>query len=215
MRITAHGQAYLRAIDAVREAMAAGANELIGIHLEEPFLSPARPGIHDPSAIRPLSEEDVFALEQKARDFPGVILLTLAPECEKPEYLDRLTTSVVILFAGHSEATAAQLDHMRGATHLWKAMPGPFNRTPGIVSEVLGGNRLFAGTIADGFDVGEHALKMSVRAATDRLCRSRPMAWCSFCARRAFRTEPGTCQLAAGRLMSGSSLIVAMVSSVM
>lgn len=41
------------------------------------------------------------------------------------------------------------------------------------------------------------------------------MEWCSFGGRRAFRTELGTDQLAAGRLMSRSSLIVAMVSSVM
>ena len=45
--------------------------------------------------------------------------------------------------------------------------------------------------------------------------RSCPTAWCSFGSRRAFRTEPGMDQLAAGRLMRGSSLIVAMVSSVM
>jgi hypothetical protein len=44
---------------------------------------------------------------------------------------------------------------------------------------------------------------------------SCPQAWCSFGGRRAFRTEPGMDQLAAGRLMSGSSLIVAIVSSVM
>lgn len=44
---------------------------------------------------------------------------------------------------------------------------------------------------------------------------SCPFEWCSFCARRAFRTVPGLYQLAAGRLMIGSSLIVAMVSSVM
>lgn len=48
-----------------------------------------------------------------------------------------------------------------------------------------------------------------------RVRRSCPTAWCSFGARLAFRTEPGTDQLAAGRLMRGSSLIVAMVSSVM
>lgn len=45
--------------------------------------------------------------------------------------------------------------------------------------------------------------------------RSCPKAWCSFGGRRAFRIEPGMDQLAAGRLMSGSSLIVAIVSSVM
>jgi LysR family glycine cleavage system transcriptional activator len=44
---------------------------------------------------------------------------------------------------------------------------------------------------------------------------SYPRAWCSFGVRRALRTEPEMDQLAAGRLMSGSSLIVAMVSSVM
>ena len=47
------------------------------------------------------------------------------------------------------------------------------------------------------------------------LDRSCPRRWCSFGNRRAFRTEPGMDQLAAGRLMRGSSLIVAMVSSVM
>lgn len=168
--ITAHDQAYLNAIDAVRNAMTSGVPGLIGIHLEGPFLSPARPGIHDPSAIRPLDEDDVAALEQQARDFPGVMLLTLAPECQQPTHLERLAASGIVLFAGHSEATQAHLTRMRGATHLWNAMPAPTSRAPGIVSEVLGGDRLFAGIIADGFHVGEHALKMSVRSASDRLC---------------------------------------------
>lgn len=44
--------------------------------------------------------------------------------------------------------------------------------------------------------------------------RSCPKAWCSFGVRRALRTEPEMDQLAAGRLMRGSSLIVAMVSRV-
>ncbi|MFK0383557.1 N-acetylglucosamine-6-phosphate deacetylase [Agrobacterium sp. NPDC090273] len=168
--ITAHGQSYLDAIDAVRKAISSDVPGLIGIHLEGPFLSPARPGIHDPSAIRPLEDEDVFALEQQARDFPGVILLTLAPECQNASHLERLAASGIVLFAGHSEATQADLTKIRGATHLWNAMPAPTSRVSGIVSEVLGGNRLFAGIIADGFHVGEQALTMSVRSAADRLC---------------------------------------------
>lgn len=168
--ITAHGQAYLQAIEAARQAIISGVTGILGIHVEGPFLSPARPGIHTPSAIRPLEEKDVAALERQALDFPGVILLTLAPECQEPGYLDRLAASGIILFAGHSEATPAHLSRIRGATHLWNAMPPPASRAPGIVSEVLGGDRLFAGIIADGFHVGAHALKMSVRAAADRLC---------------------------------------------
>ncbi|MBP7241144.1 N-acetylglucosamine-6-phosphate deacetylase [Amaricoccus sp.] len=168
--ITAHGQAYLTALAAARQAIEAGAPGVIGVHLEGPFLSPARPGIHDRTAIRPLAEADVAALEREAASFPGVILLTLAPECQEPERLRRLSDAGIILFAGHSEAKAEHLERISGATHLWNAMPGPASRATGIVSEVLGGDRLFAGLIADGHHVRPHALRMSVRAAADRLC---------------------------------------------
>lgn len=168
--ITAHGQAYLTALTAARQAIEAGVPGVLGVHLEGPFLSPARPGIHDSTAIRPLTEADVAAIESAAAGFPGVILLTLAPERQDPAHLRRLSDAGIILFAGHSEAGAEHLEHICGATHLWNAMPGPTSRTPGIVSEVLGGDRLFAGLIADGHHVGAHALRMSVRAAADRLC---------------------------------------------
>ncbi|WP_347313478.1 N-acetylglucosamine-6-phosphate deacetylase [Defluviimonas sp. SAOS-178_SWC] len=168
--ITAEGQSYLQALAAVRQAMDDRMPGIAGIHLEGPFLSPARPGIHDPSSIRPLAEDDVIALEREARDFPGPILLTLAPECQEPAQLNRLAAAGIILFAGHSEARPEHLEQMRGATHLWNAMPGLNSRTPGIVSEVLAGDRLFAGLIADGHHVGPHALRISLRAAADRLC---------------------------------------------
>lgn len=167
--ITARGKAYLEALGAVRQAMHDREPGILGIHLEGPFLSPARPGIHDPSAIRPLGEEDVAALEREARDFPGPILLTLAPECQEPSHLARLAAAGIILFAGHSEARPEHLGLMRGATHLWNAMPGIHSRIPGIVSEVLTGNRLFAGLITDGHHVGRHALEISLNAAADRL----------------------------------------------
>ncbi len=168
--ITAHGQAYLQAISAVGQAMKAGVRGIIGVHLEGPFLSPARPGIHDPSAIRPLDDTDVAALVYEAKNFPGVILLTLAPECQRAEDLARLADAGIVLFAGHSEAGAEDLQAMRGVTHLWNAMPGPQSRVQGIVSEVLGGDRLFAGIIADGHHIGQEVLTLSIRAAQDRLC---------------------------------------------
>lgn len=168
--ITAPQQDYLKAIDAARLAIDSGVKGLLGVHLEGPFLSPKRPGIHTPSFIRPLDETDVEALEKQATDFPGIILLTLAPECQKPQLLKRLAASGIVLFAGHSEASAADMEWMQGVTHLWNAMPAPTSRIEGIVSEVLGGNRLFAGIITDGFHVGKQALSLSVRAASDRLC---------------------------------------------
>lgn len=168
--ITAHGQAYLTALAAARAAIDGGVPGVLGVHLEGPFLSPARPGIHDRTAIRPLAEDDVAALSREAKTFPGVVLLTLAPECQDPVHLRRLSDAGIILFAGHSEAGAEHLERISGATHLWNAMPGPMSRNAGIVSEVLGGDRLFAGLIADGHHVGAQALRQSVRAAADRLC---------------------------------------------
>ncbi|GAA0604126.1 hypothetical protein GCM10008943_19560 [Paenochrobactrum glaciei] len=139
--IAAHGKVYLQAIAAARQSIQNGISGITGIHLEDPFLSPARPGISDPSAIRPLEEDDVVALKRKARDFPGIILLTIAPECQKPSYLKRLSTSGIILFAGHSEAAMADLAYTQDATHLWNAMPASTSRNPGLISEVLGGDR--------------------------------------------------------------------------
>ena len=168
--ITAPRRDYARALAAVRQAMDGNIEGIAGIHLEGPFLSPARPGIHDPSAIRPLDPEDVALLEREAKDFPGPILLTLAPECQNPADLDRLAEAGIVLFAGHSEARPEHLGRMRGVTHLWNAMPGVTSRTAGIVSETLVRDRLFAGVIADGHHVGADALALSLGAASDRLC---------------------------------------------
>lgn len=198
--ITAHEQAYLRAISAVRQAIEAGVPGIIGVHLEGPFLSPARPGIHDPSAIRSLDASDVAVLVREAKDFPGIMLLTLAPECQRPADLARLSDAGIILFAGHSEAGAEHLDTMRGVTHLWNAMPGPQSRVSGIVSEVLGGDRLFAGLIADGHHIGREALNLSVRAAQNRLCLVTDAMLTLAGTATDFQLGGKTIQLAGGRL---------------
>ncbi|HEX8168358.1 MAG TPA: amidohydrolase family protein, partial [Beijerinckiaceae bacterium] len=66
-----------RAIAAVREAMS-GNPGILGIHLEGPFISPERPGVHDPAAIcRPTGDD--FSLLTSLGE--GITLVTLAPEC--------------------------------------------------------------------------------------------------------------------------------------
>ncbi|MFN3936020.1 MAG: N-acetylglucosamine-6-phosphate deacetylase, partial [Gemmobacter sp.] len=94
--ITAPDDAYLAAIRAVAEATASGMPGILGLHLEGPFLSPDRPGIHDRTAIRPLTHADVELLGAP-RPFP--LLVTLAPERQPAGQLDRLAAAGVILFA--------------------------------------------------------------------------------------------------------------------
>lgn len=170
--ITAVGQDYRHAIAAVQAAMAQGVPGILGLHLEGPFLSPHRPGIHPPDAIRPIRTDDVDLITQAAQTMP--VLLTLAPEMVPDATLARLVAAGVTVFAGHSEATADQIASaealgLRGATHLFNAMGQMTARAPGVVGAVMASDRLFAGVIADGHHVDWRSLKVACRAMPGRL----------------------------------------------
>ncbi|WP_112323606.1 N-acetylglucosamine-6-phosphate deacetylase [Oceanibium sediminis] len=170
--ITAPGRDYTQAIAAARAAIEAGVPGILGLHLEGPFLSPRRPGIHDPAAIRPMDSEDIELLTQP---FPGPLLLTVAPE-ELPEgAAQALTRAGVILFAGHSAATATEVEQaaaegLSGATHLFNAMSQIGPREPGVVGAVLTSERMYAGIIADGHHVAWRNVALAARLMPDRLC---------------------------------------------
>lgn len=170
--ITAPGQDYRRALAAAAGAIGQGVPGILGLHLEGPFLSPDRPGIHDPGAIRPMGRDDLAAL---TAPFPGRLMVTLAPETLPDGYLAALAAAGVVVFAGHSAATGAQIDAardagLRGATHLFNAMSQMTARDPGVVGAVLASQTLFAGIIADGHHVDAACLRIAARLMPDRLC---------------------------------------------
>lgn len=168
--ITAPAAGYIDAIRAAASAIARKVPGILGVHLEGPFLSPERPGIHDRSAIRPLTRDDVARL---SAPFPGVMMLTVAPECQSRELLRDLHVAGIRLFAGHTEASYAEItacDALTGATHLWNAMSQITGREPGLTGAVLDSDHLFAGIIADGFHVAPANLRLAGRLLPDRLC---------------------------------------------
>lgn len=163
---------YARAITAVEQARARAVPGILGLHLEGPFLSPDRPGIHPAEHIRPLDEQDFQRLE-KANC--GTILLTLAPEMAAPGTIDRLARAGIHVFAGHSAATYAQMKMaetagLRGVTHLFNAMSQLGSRDPGVVGAALHSDQLFAGIIADGHHVDFGNIAMAHRLMGKRLC---------------------------------------------
>ncbi|HKO71593.1 MAG TPA: N-acetylglucosamine-6-phosphate deacetylase, partial [Bradyrhizobium sp.] len=148
------------AITAARTA--AGADGILGVHLEGPYLSPARPGVHRKEHIRRAEMRDLEPL----RDLPGGSLVTLAPECVPDGFVRALTASGVRVSVGHSEASAARVlqaadEGLTGVTHLYNAMPPLMGRAPGILGAALSEPRLIAGLIVDGI----HVDAISVRAA--------------------------------------------------
>lgn len=166
--ITEPGRLYEKALDAVEEAIAGAVPGILGVHLEGPFISPLRPGIHPRLAIRPLEAADCARIAAA----PFLRLVTLAPEEQDTALLARLAASGVVLFAGHSEASAQTMrdEPLRGATHLFNAMPPLAGRAPGIVGAALTDPRLSAGIIADGLHVDPVNLALAAQAMPERLC---------------------------------------------
>src|SRR5271154_5648278 len=94
-----------RAIEAVRAAIDAGVGGVLGIHIEGPFLSLARKGVHNPAMLREL-DPSAHGLLTSLRN--GRTLLTLAPEMTTPQIIGKLVSAGVIVSAGHTNATYAE-----------------------------------------------------------------------------------------------------------
>ncbi len=164
--ISDRGDRRAEAVAAVRAAVAAGVPGVLGIHLEGPFLAPARKGAHDPGLIRPMADADVEALLGTGL---RTVLLTVAAEAVSPQQIRRLSEGGVIVSLGHSdapyEAAAAAADAgARGVTHLFNAMSQLGHRAPGLVGATLDHSGLWAGLIADGHHVHPAALRVALRA---------------------------------------------------
>lgn len=154
------------AIDATRAALAAGIPGALGIHIEGPFLSPQRKGVHDPRLFRDIDEED-FALVTTLGT--GRTLMTLAPERVPPEAIARLVAAGIVVSAGHTAASyetvaAARAAGLTGFTHLFNAMPPLTGRAPGPVGAALDDPDAFVGIIADLFHVSVASLRIAIAA---------------------------------------------------
>jgi len=143
----------------------AGKDGVLGLHLEGPYISPRRPGVHRSDRIANPGPGDLESLCDLAA-VGSSSLVTLAPECVPAGFIRTLVSSGVRVSIGHSEATATIVmqaieDGATGVTHLFNAMPSMSAREPGIIGAALAERRLTAGLIVDGF----HVDPVSVRAA--------------------------------------------------
>jgi N-acetylglucosamine-6-phosphate deacetylase len=163
--ISADFERIALAIAAVDAAIEGGVAGVLGIHIEGPFISPERKGIHDASRFRNL-DEDAFRLLTSAKR--GRTLVTLAPEETTPDMIARLVTAGIIVSAGHTNASYAQtraaLDHgVTGFTHLFNAMSPMLGREPGVVGAALEDHASWCGIIADGCHVDPVMLRLALR----------------------------------------------------
>jgi N-acetylglucosamine-6-phosphate deacetylase len=153
------------ALGAVRDAIRMRVPGVLGIHIEGPFLNPERKGAHDAAKLRTL---DAAAVKLLATPTGGRTMLTLAPEMTDPDTLRALADAGIVLSAGHTNATHAQvkqaLGHgLRGFTHLFNAMSQLGNREPGVVGAALEDGDSWCGIIVDGVHVNPVVLRLALR----------------------------------------------------
>jgi N-acetylglucosamine-6-phosphate deacetylase len=153
----------------MREAVAAartmaGQDGVLGLHLEGPFISPHRPGVHRADLITMPEPGDLDLLCDIGG--AGRSMVTLAPECVPAGFVRGLVEAGLRVSIGHSEANAGTVLHAiadgaTGVTHLYNAMPPMSAREPGIIGTALAEPGLTAGLIVDGL----HVDPIAVRAA--------------------------------------------------
>lgn len=138
----------------------------LGVHLEGPFLNPARAGAHPMRHLRLPSLAEVQGWHRET----GVAMVTLAPELPGAlDVIELLVASGVAVCAGHTaadavEMTAAVAAGVRGVTHLFNAM-GPMSaRMPGPGGATLAHPELIAGLIVDGLHVDPTMVRVAWRS---------------------------------------------------
>jgi N-acetylglucosamine-6-phosphate deacetylase len=143
-------------------------SQALGIHLEGPFLSHKRRGVHPTENLADPTLEIFERLWQAARGH--VRMMTIAPEL--PGALDVIaeaTRRKVCVSMGHSDAVAeaaraAVHAGARHATHTFNAMRPLNHRDPGILAEVLNDGQLTADIIADGIHVAPEVVQLFLNA---------------------------------------------------
>lgn len=152
-----------RASDASGTAEAAAA--ILGMHLEGPFISPARLGAHPALALAPHGE----ALERIAA-LKVLRLITLAPELDGAlEAIAHLGARGVAVSLGHTDATLEQAQAAVAAgarmfTHTFNAMAPLHHRRPGAAAAAMLPSHALAAVIADGVHVHPEMLRVLYRA---------------------------------------------------
>ncbi|HLK31513.1 MAG TPA: N-acetylglucosamine-6-phosphate deacetylase [Terriglobales bacterium] len=173
--VTAPEEQILRALEGLANAIESAAPSgqgvkarPLGIHLEGPFISHARRGVHPPEYLVPPTLARFERFWQAARGH--IKMMTIAPEVEGAlEVIAEAARRGVCCSLGHSDssleiARAAIAAGAHHATHTFNAMRPLDHRQPGILGAVLTDSRITADIIADGIHLDPTVVQLFLRA---------------------------------------------------
>lgn len=174
--VAAGMDATLRALEHMADGIESakhnsGRAQPLGIHLEGPFLSHTRRGVHSPEHLMQPSVSSFDKFWQAARGH--IRVMTIAPELPgAKEVIQKATQRGVCVSLGHSDADmeatrAGIVAGARHATHTFNAMRPLDHRAPGILGEVLSNPAVTADIIADAIHVHPSVVKLFLQAKGD------------------------------------------------
>jgi len=145
------------------------AAQILGVHLEGPFLNPQKRGAHPEEYLLPLTIEQ---LQRLLGDYTGIVkVITLAPELDASgEAIPYLRSLGITVSLGHSLATAAEAQRAfslgaKMVTHAFNATPGLHHREPGLLGAALVHPGVKCGLIADGQHISPIMIQLLLRAS--------------------------------------------------
>jgi N-acetylglucosamine-6-phosphate deacetylase len=163
---------FYKGIEVAGAYMSSGKKGLLGLHLEGPWISPAKKGAHIESFIKKPTRSEAELLIEKGT---GVIkMITLAPEQCDDEIINLLIDNGIMVSAGHSNASYAQAAHafktgVPAATHLFNAMSPLQGREPGMVGAIYDDQNVMSSIICDGVHVDFASVRISKKIMGERL----------------------------------------------
>ncbi|CAG5004486.1 N-acetylglucosamine-6-phosphate deacetylase [Dyadobacter sp. CECT 9275] len=171
--ITSSTENILKGIEATRNYIAKNPGTgVLGMHLEGPFLNPAKRGAHLKEFVRKPSDAELTEIIDHGK---GIIkLITIAPEMFREDQLLMLLESGITVSAGHSNATYEEAQAAFGhginlVTHLYNAMSAFQHREPGLVGATFDNPYVYAPIIIDGIHCDYGAASVAYKIKKDRL----------------------------------------------
>jgi N-acetylglucosamine-6-phosphate deacetylase len=163
---------FLRGIESVKAYQSGGGKGLLGIHLEGPYINPAKKGAHIERFIKKPSLDEIQLLLEKGKDV--FRMMTLAPEQCDRDCIELLLQNKIIVSAGHSNGTYEQVINgfyqgIPAATHLFNAMSPLQGRQPGMVGAVYDHTDVMSSIVCDGIHVDFAAVRISKKVMGRRL----------------------------------------------
>lgn len=169
--ITTGDESIEKAIELVKGIENKGKYGVVGLHIEGPYISLQKKGIHNPKFIRKADEAMIDKMVEAGKE--NVRIVTLAPENTDKKIISKLNAAGIHVAVGHSNATYEQVKEKEGfgitlATHLYNGMSSFNHREPGVVGAVFDSD-IKAGVIADGFHCHYSAIKSAIKVMGERL----------------------------------------------